>query len=308
MPPFLTWALVLSWSTTAVFVNAILLFINRCRRTQRQIVGKFNWRVNILKDISLLTTKQLFVSICWATSGIFLICYDFLHLPNSIAIFRFFVVSNCQFSLLVSSPSFAILMSFSWLLPFVSFSLIFAVFLFFFQIKASLQPHIKYIKASQFGSTVWPGFYLVRITVWNLANWRIVLSTWWRSALKIHWKKVRSEKSLTRPWRKNSIVWMVLWKFPPCRQPTDRFVQHHSAVMQTLAFDLFTKSLPRTNQIPLFARKFKVYTFLQYTYFYILYTLYRWGGGGGGGRNVGGLKECDTRSYSFTMHAVIRLL
>ena len=159
-----------------------------------------------------------------------------------------------------------------------------AVFLFFFQIKASLQPHIKYIKASQFGSTVWPGFYLVRITVRNLANWRIVLSTWCRSALKIHWKKVRSEKSLTRPWRKNSIVGMVLWKFPPCRQPTDRFVQHHSAVMQTLAFDLFTKSLPRTNQIPLFARKFNVYSFLQYTFFFTFYTLYIGGGGGGAGK------------------------
>ena len=70
---------------------------------------------------------------------------DVLHLPNSIAIFRFFVVSNCQFSLLVSSPSFAILMSFSWLLPFVSFSLIFSCFSFLFSNKSqSSAPHKIY--------------------------------------------------------------------------------------------------------------------------------------------------------------------
>ena len=34
--------------------------------------------------------------------------------------------------------------------------------------------------------------------------------------------------------------------------------------------------------MPLFARKFNVYTFLQYTFFFTFYTLYMGGGGGGG--------------------------
>ena len=61
--------------------------------------------------------------------------------------------------------------------------------------------------------------------------------------------------------------------------------------------------------MPLFARKFNVYTFLQYTFFlHFIHFIWVGGGGEGRGRKVCGLKECDTRSYSFTMHAVIRLL
>ena len=41
MPSFLTWAPVLSWSTSAVLVNAMVLFIKHFRKTQRQIVGKW---------------------------------------------------------------------------------------------------------------------------------------------------------------------------------------------------------------------------------------------------------------------------
>ena len=63
-PPFLTWAPVLSWSTSAVLVNAMVLFIKHFRKTQRQIVGKWFKRWRFLKMLVCWIPKQLLQNIC----------------------------------------------------------------------------------------------------------------------------------------------------------------------------------------------------------------------------------------------------
>ena len=63
-PPFLTWAPVLSWSTSAVLVNAMVLFIKHFRKTQRQIVGKRFKRWRFLKMLVCWIPKQLLQNIC----------------------------------------------------------------------------------------------------------------------------------------------------------------------------------------------------------------------------------------------------
>ena len=41
IPPYLTWATVLTWSTCAEVVNARMLLLKHFRKTQRPIVGRW---------------------------------------------------------------------------------------------------------------------------------------------------------------------------------------------------------------------------------------------------------------------------